>query len=145
MLGMDVAHFNFKEGIDKIHLVKGEQIILTSKYTFQGDKHKLVCLYGKLASSVTTGQQILIADGSLILTVLSSDEPAGEMLCFIENNCSMGEQKNMHLPGVVVDLPTFTDKDVDDIVNFDIKHNADFIAPSFVCKGLDVKYLRQLL
>ena len=28
------------------------------------------------------------------------------------------ERKNMNLPGVKVDLPTFTEKDVNDIVNF---------------------------
>ena len=36
-------------------------------------------------------------------------------------------------------------KDVDDIVNFGIKHNVDFIAASFVRKAVDVKNLRQLL
>ena len=35
--------------------------------------------------------------------------------------------------------------DVDDIVNFGIKHNVDYIAASFVRKGSDVKNLRQLL
>ena len=51
----------------------------------------------------------------------------------------------MNLPGVKVDLPTFTEKDIDDIVNFGIKHRVDFIAASFVRKGADVKNLRQLL
>ena len=41
--------------------------------------------------------------------------------------------------------PTFTEKDVDDIVNFGIKHKVDFIAASFVRKESDVKNLRQLL
>jgi len=49
------------------------------------------------------------------------------------------------VPGVIVDLPTFTEKDVDDIVNFGIKNNVDFIAASFVRKGADIKNLRQLL
>lgn len=35
--------------------------------------------------------------------------------------------------------------DVNDIVNFGIKNNVDFIAASFVRKGIDVKNLRQLL
>lgn len=49
------------------------------------------------------------------------------------------------VPGVIVDLPTFTEKDVNDIVNFGIKNNVDFIAASFVRKATDVKNLRQLL
>jgi len=51
----------------------------------------------------------------------------------------------MNLPGVVVDLPTFTDKDKDDIIKFGIKNNVDFIAASFVRKGSDVRSLRKLL
>ena len=67
------------------------------------------------------GQQILIADGSLVLTVLDTMEPQNEILCRVENNAAIGERKNMNLPGVAVDLPTFTDKDVKDIVEFGIK------------------------
>jgi hypothetical protein len=143
--GPEIRTGFFKGGVDKIHLVKGEQIILTSDYTYKGDKHKLACSYEKLATSVTPGQEILVADGSLVLTVLSCDVPAGEITCRLENNTSMGERKNMNLPGVVVDLPTFTEQDIDDIVNFGIKHNVDFVAASFVRKGSDVKNLRQLL
>lgn len=50
-----------------------------------------------------------------------------------------------NLPGVKVDLPTFTDKDVDDIVNFGIKNGVEFIAASFVRTGQDVRNLRKLL
>jgi pyruvate kinase len=44
-----------------------------------------------------------------------------------------------------VDLPTFTEKDKDDIVNFGIKKRVEFIAASFVRKPEDVKNLRKLL
>jgi len=81
----------------------------------------------------------------LVLTVLNCDESAGEVSCRVENNASIGERKNMNLPGVVVDLPTFTEKDVNDIVNFGIKHRVDFIAASFVRKAEDVTNLRKLL
>ena len=105
----------------------------------------MACSYEALARSVKPGNQILVADGSLVLTVLNCDESAGEVSCRIENNASIGERKNMNLPGVVVELPTFTEKDIDDIVNFGIKHKVDFIAASFVRKAADVQNLRQLL
>jgi pyruvate kinase len=143
--GPEIRSGFFKDGTDKVNLKKGEQIVLTSDYSFKGDETKLACSYDRLAESVTPGQQILVADGSLVLTVLSCDVAAGECLCRIENNTSIGERKNMNLPGVIVDLPTFTEKDVDDIVNFGVKNNVDFIAASFVRKAADVKNLRQLL
>jgi pyruvate kinase len=117
--------------VDKIYLKKGEQITLTSDYHFKGSATKLACSYAGLATSVQAGQEILVADGSLVLTVLTVDDAANEVTCRIENNCSMGERKNMNLPGVVVDLPTFTEKDVDDIVNFGIKHGVDYIAARY--------------
>merc|ERR1712032_740064 len=51
----------------------------------------------------------------------------------------------MNLPGVIVDLPTLTDKDINDIVNWGIKHKVDFIAASFVRKASDVIQIRSIL
>ncbi|GAX25694.1 pyruvate kinase [Fistulifera solaris] len=142
--GPEIRTGFFAEG-DKIHLVKGESIVLTSDYSFKGDAKKLACSYPTLATSVKPGQQILVADGSLVLTVLSCDEVLGEVSCRIENNASIGERKNMNLPGVVVDLPTFTEKDVHDIVEFGIRKGVEFIAASFIRKAEDVRKLRKLL
>jgi pyruvate kinase len=143
--GPEIRTGFFADNKSKIELTKGQTLVLTSDYHFLGNRHKLACSYPTLAASVTSGQQILVADGSLVLTVLSMDEPAGEITCRVENNTAIGERKNMNLPGVVVDLPTFTEKDIDDIVNFGIKRKVDFVAASFVRKGSDVTNLRQLL
>ena len=142
--GPEIRSGFFAEG-KKIQLTKGENLILTSDYSFKGDKHKLACSYSSLAKSVQTGQQILVADGSLVLTVLSTDEPNGEVTCRVENNASIGERKNMNLPGVVVDLPTLTEKDIHDIVHWGIPNDIDFIAASFVRKASDVHKIREIL
>lgn len=143
--GPEIRTGFFADGAKKIFLVKGESITLTSDYDFKGNKNKLACSYPSLATSVKTGQSILIADGSLVLTVLSTDAAAGEVICRIENNAAIGERKNMNLPGVIVDLPTLTDKDVEDIQQWGCKHEVDFIAASFVRKASDVKYIREVL
>jgi pyruvate kinase len=143
--GPEIRTGFFADGIDKINLSKGDTIVLTTDYDFKGDSKRLACSYPTLAKSVTQGQAILIADGSLVLTVLSIDTANNEVQCRVENNASIGERKNMNLPGVVVDLPTFTERDVNDIVNFGIKSKVDFIAASFVRKGSDVTNLRKLL
>jgi pyruvate kinase len=59
---------------------------------------------------VQCGQSILVADGSLVLTVVSTDVASGKVVTRIENNAKIGERKNMNLPGVVVDLPTCPSK-----------------------------------
>jgi len=106
--GPEIRTGFFANGASKIDLVKGNTIVLTSDYHYRGDATKLACSYAKMAQSVNPGQSILIADGSLVLTVLTTDPALGEVTCRIENNASIGERKNMNLPGCVVDLPTFT-------------------------------------
>lgn len=50
----------------------------------------------------------------------------------------------MNLPGVVVDLPTLTEKDINDIVNWAIPNDIDFIAASFVRKAADIENVRRV-
>jgi pyruvate kinase len=57
----------------------------------------------------------------------------------------LGEKKNMNLPGAVLDLPTLTEKDKQDLIEFGIKQNVDFIAASFVRKASDVEFIRYIL
>ena len=143
--GPEIRTGFFADGAKSIEVKKGETITLTSDYDFKGHSKKLACSYSKLASSVNPGQSILVADGSLVLTVLSCDVAAGEVLTRVENNAKIGERKNMNLPGVIVDLPTLTDKDVDDIVKWGIPNNIDYIAASFVRKAEDVLFIRKIL
>ena len=62
-----------------------------------------------------------------------------EIIVDVKNNFKLGEKKNMNLPGCIVDLPTLTEKDEDDLVEFGLKYNVDFIAASFVRKATDVE------
>ena len=143
--GPEIRTGFFANGATKITLKKGDNLTLTTDYGYKGDSTKLACSYAKLASSVSIGQSILVADGSLVLTVISCDVVKGEVVTRVENNASMGERKNMNLPGVVVDLPTLTEKDIDDIVNWGIKNDIDLIAASFVRKASDVAHVRKIL
>lgn len=143
--GPEIRTGFFADGAKSITLTKGENLILTNDYSFKGNNKKLACSYAKMASSVNPGQSILVADGSLVLTVVSCDEATGEVITRVENNAKLGERKNMNLPGVEVDLPTLTEKDIDDIVNWGIKNDVDFIAASFVRKASDVTFIRKIL
>ena len=136
----------FAPGVDKLYFEKGNLLTLTTDVSYRAtDTRKLACSYGQLATSVKTGQSILIADGSLVLTVLECNLSTNEVTCRVENTTAIGERKNMNLPGVIVDLPTFTEKDVKDIVEFGIAKKVDFIAASFVRKASDVVALKELL
>lgn len=89
------------------------------------------------------GSKILIADGSIVakVTEILADGVKTEVL----NNAKLGEKKNMNLPGIIVDLPTITEKDEDDILEFGLKKGIDMIAASFIRKASDIEYIRDLL
>jgi len=61
------------------------------------------------------------------------------------NTVTIGERKNMNLPGIKVNLPTLTEQDETDIIEFGLKHSVDIIAASFVRKASDVEYIRDVL
>jgi pyruvate kinase len=63
----------------------------------------------------------------------------------VKNSAKLGERKNMNLPGAIIDLPTLTEKDEDDIVDFGLKKGIDMIAASFVRKASDIDYIRDVL
>lgn len=51
----------------------------------------------------------------------------------------------MNLPGCVVNLPTLTERDEEDIVDFGLKHGIDIVAASFVRKASDIEYIKDVL
>ena len=133
------------EGGGPVLLEAGNEIILTTDYDFKGSAEKIAVSYADLAKDVKPGSKILCADGSVTFTVLECDVAKGEVRCKLENSAKLGERKNMNLPGVVVNLPTITEKDRHDLIEWGVKNNVDFIAASFVRKGSDVEYIREVL
>ncbi len=100
--------------------------------------------YEKLCSSVKPGNKILLADGSISITVDQITSPR-TLVGTVLNSKKLGQRKNCNLPGVKVDIPVLTDKDIDDLKNFAAKHKMDFVAASFVQSAADVQFIRRVL
>ena len=128
-----------------VSLVRGKELTLTTDYSVVGDENLIAVSYQWMARDVKCGDNILMADGSVMLEVLSTDVDAGTVRVKCLNNATIGERKNCNLPGVAVDLPTLTEKDLHDIIGFGVVHDVDFIAASFVRKGSDVLKIRDVL
>mmetsp|Transcript_26039 Transcript_26039/g.77583 ORF Transcript_26039/g.77583 Transcript_26039/m.77583 type:complete len:510 (-) Transcript_26039:404-1933(-) len=127
----------------KIELKQGQDLKLVTDYSFKGDKDCFAITYQQLPQSVKPGNTILMADGSLSLTV--KEVGPDFVITTVMNNCSLGERKNCNLPGVKVDLPVLQQKDIDDLVNFGIPQGVDFVAASFVQSAEDLKNIRKTL
>merc|ERR1712195_176944 len=127
----------------KVTFVNGQTLEITTDYEFKGNSDKIACSYEGLPTTVAVGSTIFIADGSLTCTVTEILEDG--VKARVENNCTLGEKKNMNLPGAAVDIPVLTEKDEDDLVDFGIAQNVDFIAASFVRKASDIEYIKDVL
>jgi len=111
----------------------------------EGDSNTISMSYKKLAEDLKSGDVILCSDGTISLTVLSCDKNLGLVRARCENSAVLGERKNVNLPGIVVDLPTLTEKDQEDILQWGVPNKIDIIALSFVRKGSDLVEVRKLL
>jgi pyruvate kinase len=128
-----------------IQLVRNNEIWITTDYTHLGNEKMIAMSYTKLAVDLEPGNVILCSDGTISMTVLECHPKKGMVKCRCENTAMLGEKKNVNLPGIVVDLPTITQKDMDDILQWGVPNKIDFIAASFVRKGSDVLAIKKLL
>jgi len=135
----------FLENEQAVKLETGQELTITTDYNTKGNANLIAMSYKKLAQDVKAGSTILVADGSISLEVLSTDPAKGTVRVKCLNTAVLGERKNVNLPGVAVDLPTLTEKDIDDLVTWGVPNNIDLIAASFVRKGTDLDYIRSVL
>ncbi|CAN6817955.1 unnamed protein product [Brassica oleracea] len=142
--GPEIRTGFLKEG-KPVQLTQGQELTISTDYTLEGDSNTISMSYKKLAEDLNPGKVILCSDGTISLTVLSCDKANGLVRCRCENSATLGEKKNVNLPGVVVDLPTLTEKDQEDILKWGVPNKIDIIALSFVRKGSDLDLVRRLL
>lgn len=126
---------------DSVELTEGQEFILTTEDII-GDNRICSISYEGLPQDVKKGDIILIDDGLIALKV--QDVSANKIKCFVENGGILGNNKGVNVPGVKVNLPAITEKDISDIL-FGIEKGVDFIAASFIRKASDVKEIRELL
>ena len=126
-----------------VDLVAGQELTIVTDASIEGDNRKIACTYKQLPQTVSIGSTIFIADGSLTCEVIEILD--GGVKVIVKNSAKLGERKNMNLPGAIVDLPTLTEKDEDDITDFGLKKGIDMIAASFVRKAADIDYIRDVL
>lgn len=139
--GPEIRTGMLEEG--KVSFVTGQDLEITTDFEFKGNTSKIACSYESLCDSVNPGSIIYIADGSLTCEVTEVLESS--VMVKVKNNCTLGERKNMNLPGAIVDLPTLTEKDEDDLCEFGLKKGVDMIAASFVRKAEDIETIRDVL
>lgn len=124
-----------------VDLAAGEDFILTVD-DVPGTAQRVSVTYPKLHEEVAPGQEILIDDGLVAMRVREIQGP--DVVCQVENGGTLSANKSINIPGVHIQLPALTEKDVADI-RFGVENDFDFIAASFVRRAADVEAVRQVL
>lgn len=98
--------------------------------------------YADIAKDVRPGIHLLIDDGELDFVIDSIED--GKLYCTAKNSGTLGSRKSVNIPGVSINLPSLTQRDIVNIhtaIDLDI----DFIAHSFVRSKQDVLDIQAIL
>lgn len=98
--------------------------------------------YKDLVNDVKVGDTVLVDNGLLRLEVLEKNE--ARIRCRVLIPGELKSRRHINLPGVKVNLPSFTEKDRGD-TTVGLEAGIDFIALSFVRAANDIELLRRFL
>ena len=88
--------------------------------------------YGGLSAELKPGDPILVNDGLIRLTVLTTPgEANGKVRCRVEDGGPISSRKGVNVPGTLVDLPAIGPKDKAALQHA-LENGADYIAVSYV-------------
>lgn len=139
--GPEIRTIKLENG-DDVMLEAGQEFTITTDKTVVGNKNIVAVTYDKLAEDLKAGDTVLLDDGLVGLTVKAVE--GNEVKCIVNNNGELGENKGVNLPGVSVNLPALSEKDIADL-KFGCEQDVDFVAASFIRKADDVKAVRKVL
>ncbi|HHU78122.1 MAG: pyruvate kinase [Caldicoprobacterales bacterium] len=137
--GPEIRIGRFKTG--EATLMEGNAFVLTQE-DILGDDTRVSISYKELYKDVSKGSRILINDGLIELEVEQIINQ--DIHCIIRNGGIIGDRKGINVPDTEVNLPSLTEKDIEDII-FGIENGFDFIAASFVRKAQDVLEIKKVL
>lgn len=137
--GPEIRIKTFKDGM--IRIEQGQDFTLTSE-DVEGDETRVSVTYKDITKDLKADDRVLIDDGLVEFTVISVDEKNVYMKAV--NSGELSDRKGVNLPSVKVNLPTLTEKDIEDLI-FGIENDVDFIAASFIRSAKDVLEIRKIL
>lgn len=98
--------------------------------------------YQDLVNDIQVGDIVLVDSGLMRFEVLEKNH--AHIRCKVLIPGQLTSRRHINLPGVKVNLPSFTEKDRLDTL-MGIEEGIDFVALSFVREGKDIEQLREFL
>jgi len=138
--GPEIRTGNFEAG--KVSLNEGAKFTVVCGEEVIGDETICSVTYEKLYEDVKADDIILIDDGLVGLKVVEVVDK--KIHCIVANSGMIGNHKGVNVPGVSINLPALTQRDIEDL-KFGAEQGVDFIAASFIRKASDVLHIRGVL
>ncbi len=125
-----------------LELKKGDMLELTVRDAAAETTNSVGVNYDGLIDDVSIGDRVLIDNGVMQLKVVTKGKD--RVCCKVLTAGSLGSRRHINLPGVHVNLPPLTEKDLADI-DLGVEMGVDFVALSFARKKSDLEELRRVL
>lgn len=130
--------------VEELTCIEGETITFIREGQASSSPSELTCTYEKLIDDVNVGDRILLADGTVALSVASKSEHGQSVICTITEGGKIRSRQGVNLPGVALSTPSITEKDEADL-KWALANELDFIGLSFVRSAADIKQLKQMI
>lgn len=129
------------KGRGPIELRLGEELVILHE-PVEGEAGRISSTYPDIHRFLSSGDRVLLDDGRLEAEVLAVE--GRDVRTRVTKGGLLGEFQGINLPGVRLDIPTFTEKDREDL-EFGLGIGVDWVAMSFVNSGDDARPARELM
>jgi pyruvate kinase len=126
----------------KLNLKVGDIMEFTMRGVRSEELYSVNVNYDGLIDDINEGDVVLVDNGVIHLKVLSKKD--SRIRCEVLTPGELGSRRHINLPGVKVNLPPLTEKDLADIA-VGAEMGVDFVALSFCREPSDIVELRRVL
>jgi pyruvate kinase len=125
-----------------LNLVPGDVFEFTVRGSKSEEVYSVGVNYDGLIDDISVGDIVLVDNGVIHMKVLA--KRGNRIRCQVLTSGIMGSRRHINLPGVRVNLPPLTEKDLAD-VEVGAEMGVDFVALSFCREASDIETLRNVL
>ncbi|GAT33106.1 pyruvate kinase [Terrimicrobium sacchariphilum] len=126
----------------KLNLTPGDIFEFTVRGEKSEDCHSVDVNYEGLVNDISVGDVVLVDNGVIHMKVLEKDHH--RIRCEVLTQGVLGSRRHINLPGVKVNLPPLTEKDLKDI-EVGVEVGVDYVALSFCREAADIEALKRVL
>ncbi|KAI0982459.1 hypothetical protein GJ496_000383, partial [Pomphorhynchus laevis] len=143
--GPEIRTGLLKEDKTGVELDVGDIVHITTdpQYESCSTKENIYVTYSKIAETLNVNNLIFIDDGLISLKVVETNKK-DSIKCSVVNGGILGSRKGVNLPGIAVDLPVVSEKDIQDL-QFGIVQDVDIVFASFIQNANAVRQIREVL